>query len=797
MVATPMTPNPAYDNQLPLKLTVTDQANNPIVGWNYEWYKPDNTAFSTATDAIVYDLEGLYTVKIAQINQPTNYCMVSGLVGNTTIHDKLDHSLFYLDKAPITTKFLIDRVTQTAELMTFGNVGNNTSSNDHFNSAYKELFEASYDNPDWYDPKILVGVARKYKTANLVSPISVINVNFNYLDELAVTDNLVEIINGRVIDKPNRSRSPYLTREVLVVSVLGDKGYKRGLNKFLFPRSLYFENTIKTITTLSIDFANGAGPVTVLPDQIVNVNYTTLGKKTLNIVVNFSDGTSKSTMDDIIPEEDMYEIPRGLDAAKFIDEPIKADLGGFVPYNTTGADETPDAYPDVPGEGDLRFYYDKNIVAGTKIADFDIKNPVIILDGFDHNDKRTQTKLYSGQFQYVKNVAPSPTTNIVENLVAAGYQVFVLNFPTYKIGDQFILDRNRQPSSIDVDRDGGADYIERNAMVLVKLIQEINKRIRDLNKTDKISIIGPSMGGLISRYALTYMEQRNLNPNTKLWVSFDSPHHGANINIGDQLFFKYISGLTKRPEAQDGIETLKSVAAKQLMIHHYSKVAYPKVGDDPRVISGHLFHDTFFNTINAMGFPQTTCNVALINGRLDGSLQENAPGNCGTSLNVIYEIKYTIFTYNRKILLKLPINTTMVAKISPSNRDICNVFSIGNGLYPDPWVNNHLSYNVIGNGRATSLDILPGGYNQVNNELPPEMRSGSIFLNQCFIPTVSSIALKDKTGDWGRNLTGINIAIDTPFKDIYDAKTANEDHVFITPGAVTFIRNKLLAPTCN
>ena len=47
------------------------------------------------------------------------------------------------------------------------------------------------------------------------------------------------------------------------------------------------------------------------------------------------------------------------------------------------------------------------------------------------------------------------------------------------------------------------------------------------------------------------------------------------------------------------------------------------------------------------------------------------------------------------------------------------------------------------------------------------------------------------------NLNGINIPVDTPFKDIYSAQTANEDHVLITPAAVAFIKAKLLATSCN
>lgn len=95
-------------------------------------------------------------------------------------------------------------------------------------------------------------------------------------------------------------------------------------------------------------------------------------------------------------------------------------------------------------------------------------------------------------------------------------------------------------------RDGGADYMERNAFVLIKLIQQLNQELRVQNSTEKITLIGPSMGGLISRYALAYMEKRLAeNPNdlqwqqqwdanVKLWISFDAPHLGANIPIGDQ-----------------------------------------------------------------------------------------------------------------------------------------------------------------------------------------------------------------------------------------------------------------------
>jgi triacylglycerol esterase/lipase EstA (alpha/beta hydrolase family) len=83
-----------------------------------------------------------------------------------------------------------------------------------------------------------------------------------------------------------------------------------------------------------------------------------------------------------------------------------------------------------------------------------------------------------------------------------GYDIVIVNFPE-------VLEQTLSTpfGPIPVYRDGGADYIERNALALVKLINILNQRLQQNGSTEKISIVGPSMGGLISRYALAYMEK--------------------------------------------------------------------------------------------------------------------------------------------------------------------------------------------------------------------------------------------------------------------------------------------------
>ncbi len=100
--------------------------------------------------------------------------------------------------------------------------------------------------------------------------------------------------------------------------------------------------------------------------------------------------------------------------------------------------------------------------------------------------------------------------------------------------------------------DGGADYIERNAMAHIALYQKLNGSLNDNGSSEQLVIMGPSMGGQVSRYALAYMEKEfaatglpEWNHNTRLWVSVDSPHQGANIPMGGQaniFFLGYTQG---------------------------------------------------------------------------------------------------------------------------------------------------------------------------------------------------------------------------------------------------------------
>ena len=168
--------------------------------------------------------------------------------------------------------------------------------------------------------------------------------------------------------------------------------------------------------------------------------------------------------------------------------------------------------------------------------DLKLRKPIILSDGFDPGDERGFIQIFDLISQ----------NNMLNKLRAEGFDIVVLDY----------LD--------------GAGYIQRNAMIMVELIKSLNEELVLNNSTAQLSIIGPSMGGLIARYALTYMEKNNMNHNTNLFLSFDSPHLGANIPLGVQHSFKFFAEKANSNGATEALEKINSIAAQQLLLYHHT-----------------------------------------------------------------------------------------------------------------------------------------------------------------------------------------------------------------------------------
>ncbi len=358
-------------------------------------------------------------------------------------------------------------------------------------------------------------------------------------------------------------------------------------------------------------------------------------------------------------------------------------------------------------------------------------NPVVIVDGFDPENSRGIAEIYDIANQ----------EGMFDELLSLGYDAVVVNNLS------------------------GADYIQRNAYAFVKVLQMVNDRLRAAGSTNQIVVIGPSMGGLITRYALRYMEMNGLNHNVRLWISFDSPQRGANMPLGVQHWVRFFADEGDSEDAQRALDALNTPAAQQMLIYHYTST-YTGRFPNP-------YYESFYTEINNMGFPVLPRRVAIINGSGYGNGQPYGPG-----AQLIYYHYYSF-------LVDIVGDVWAVPNTTSSNRIFHGIIDI-----LGPWYDEE----TISYAYTLPLDGAPGGATntlQMMDEIDPgygDIRA--YYPDHDFIPTISSLALYgiyDPYYNVSANLGNIS----TPFDAIYFPNW-NQQHMYIDAQSAAWFKNEIL-----
>ena len=444
-----------------------------------------------------------------------------------------------------------------------------------------------------------------------------------------------------------------------------------------------------------------------------------------------------------------------------------------------------------PGEGEYQLFLSPDNV---------LDKPVIVVDGFDPGDNRD----ISGLYDLLSYSGPSGDENLADLLRAEGFDVVILNFPVYtRAADDQIID-------------GGADFMERNAMVLVELITIINSA-KATNSPEQNVIIGPSMGGIISRYALNYMENQSLDADTRLYISFDSPHHGANVPIGLQHQLNYLANnpLSPLTELEPLIEGfLKSPAARQLLIDHFeahlSGVDAFSFDNALTLPKAHPFRAVFETNINSLtgsGFPENVRNIAVINGSGIGSAYLAKDGITPVTNG------FTIADTTLPVQTPLgTINVDIEMNMTPSAGSPQQVSRFFAPLLP-PIVPNVESIANSGTINFDGVDAAPGGLFDLSG-LTGNVGTGegiaadfiaALEIDKfSFIPSVSALALaitEEDSGDdinWHHDisLSGRSTTNNTPFDNTF-LPDSNEPHVQLNNANVAFVLSEILIPSLS
>jgi hypothetical protein len=703
-----------------------------------------------------------------------------------TTQAEADDYMGNLDKSYVTSGILYNRAFPAASLNIFSS--SEVSSSGHWLESRTELYKSALSTNGLLSTESLQNLIYKSTHEQNIVPIGVSLVRFQEVNSTAVETDP----NGKLRLKAGFTPSQtFNTKQAVIASPLAPS-VPLGTSNFSLPNWAVLSNQGVGISNVIVNFADGGTAITLIPgNPPVQVYYSNAGIKQLTFTITCTDGsqrTAKSELE-VLPNARVMTTYPYFDSVSSVDSTrIEAD----IPFQ--GYDE----WMPFKGKGDVLTYY----ASGRS----QLRKPIILIDGFDPMDTRSGLSFYEQNMQYISGSGePQLLGNkFRENTPGNGYDVIILNAPKYEYTSvQELVCRDLfHPiaplcSVMDVPkyRAGGGDYIERNAMVLVKLIQTVNQQLQANGSNEKITIIGPSMGGLISRYALRYMEQNNMNHNCKLWVSFDSPHHGANIPIGMQAMLVHMGYDMGLEGPRKAVEDLLFVpAARQMLIHHYEGTVNDVPGGSPG------YRDRFVQTMTSMGFPQASCmrKVALNNGSKNGTSQ-NFPLSGGQAMEIKAELTtigsitcaftagfFCIAAKDRAFSMKV-----FTAPSGDSRGKVMDKSFLNFG-----WGGAERHINGIG---QPSVDILPGGYgdyfqlvvDQAKTKKWMYKTTGSVqFPTPSFIPSVSSFALKDLNRNWGASLNNINVKTDTPFDAIY-APDANERHTIITQAGVDFIRTQL------
>jgi len=344
-----------------------------------------------------------------------------------------------------------------------------------------------------------------------------------------------------------------------------------------------------------------------------------------------------------------------------------------------------------------------------------LANPVVVVEGFDLDDSMGWDVLYELLNQ----------EQLIETLRAEGFDAVVLDFAS------------------------ATAPIQRNAFVLTELLGMVRAAAGPQRTS---ALIGASMGGLVSRYALGWLAQQRIESGVRTWISFDSPQRGAVIPLGLQHWLDFFRDDSEA--AAFLLSRLDTPAARQLLLQHHLATSGTTAAPDPLRVA-------FEADLQAVGLPPCR-RVAVANGSGAAANQGFAPGQ------QIIRYQYDSF------LVDIRGNVWAV----PQQTQARIFQGVMNVIWPLP--DTYLDVNIAG---AVAWDGAPGGWRasmaQMDTTSVPYGDIEALFGHHCFIPTVSALDLAG-VGPLHDVLADPDLMGRTTF-DALHVPLQNQEHVSITP----------------
>ncbi len=477
-------------------------------------------------------MKKIYIVFIGLLMSQINLqAQIAQGIDTSTIEGLYKYVYKNLDKSQIPTQYLMDYGMPLVPLDTISMNNSTQSTADTFDfSMFKAIHSTlftTYVGTGTNQFATQENLAQKIEQSKLNFPSSIIApvelATFNVFKPDAVVNNLLSIQNRQILDVPGRTQSPYNTLTLFAASIEQDGVV--GNNSLVVPSLLFLGNEIISNFSLSIDFGTVQGFVPVTLDVPITFSYSTPGIKTVTLkVTRNSDSKTWFSHSKIIINEQTSSIMRMASSgeANFTMHPTAQDDGA-----------------------EIHIWYGQNNSG-------QLRKPLIVFKGWD-----------AGDIEALEGLADR--TNAESFLQTLKFDISGNTF------DEHLTDIDSY-DLIFVDYNNSLDDIRRNAHLAERVIDWVNA-----NKltSEKNVVMGISMGGLVARYALADMTKRGKATHTRLLITHDSPHKGANIPLGIQHFLRMFDDVVffgqhvRKFFAQydDVISLLDQPASQQMLIY--------------------------------------------------------------------------------------------------------------------------------------------------------------------------------------------------------------------------------------
>ena len=376
--------------------------------------------------------------------------------------------------------------------------------------------------------------------------------------------------------------------------------------KFKLPEHFVFKRPHRDVY---IDFGNGEPSVLAVPGQEYTVQYPTYGYKWIRLL---KDAECNPNENACFKSSFKIEIARTISP----DNSFAVDSLSIV--NPCGLDYSLSSDLKSFSKG----YEFGSAMVSTWLRKENpdpqrrITRPVIVLDGFNSyhamDSVHDEPEVYPPSTVKYGLIHPGSITSGVfgDNANHRALQRFPIFIDSVRSADyDFVF----------VDWYTNRTSCQANANAFKEILQQIYLQMQDAGSDEEIIVVGPSMGGQISKIAIREMEIEGCCHNVRLYASFDSPHSGANIPLSLQAMIKetytrfdlsITPGSPLLPSAKDAKSkyewVLCSPAARQALIEH---------------IEGNGPNREYLRYVDSIGFPVQPELIAITNGSYSGIMQ--------------------------------------------------------------------------------------------------------------------------------------------------------------------------------